>query len=43
MKGFPFITAGVCLLVGTMFSTEIKTALKDIPVLGDLLNKTSNA
>ncbi len=39
MKGFPFITATIAVLVGVMFQTEIKTMLKDIPVIGDMLNK----
>lgn len=39
MKGFPFITSTICLLAGTMFSTEIKSMLKDVPVLGELLTK----
>ena len=41
MKGFPFITAAVCLLVGAKFSDDIKNALKDVPFVGDLLNKTA--
>ncbi|WP_255593078.1 hypothetical protein [Mesoflavibacter sp. SCSIO 43206] len=38
MKGFPFVTAIICAVVGAKYADQIKDMLKDIPVIGDFLN-----
>jgi putative cell wall-binding protein len=43
MKGFPYVTALVCVIVGAKYSDQVKDMLKDIPVVGDFLTKTSTS
>lgn len=36
MKGFPFITATVCLLAGAIFHEDIKKFAESVPLLKEL-------
>jgi len=42
MKGFPYVTAIVCVVIGAKYADQIKDMLKEVPFVGDFLNKTSN-